>query len=255
MSVPPHVLRDRERQPFRANASLGRQAALEAAPEAFQTVAMHALTTATLALVMLHQPVDLSFGSDPRGEPQGIGTDDRATPHAPANQGEQRRDGQIGHHLRPHLSPATEDPEDGGLARPTSPFAAPHPAGMSPSAPATADIGVVPRDCAMEDRRHVGLQQRADARQCAQNPLPMQAGFLGHGGGTEPTHVASPQGFALMPRQAQRQPRLPIVPAARTPALVAANDPGSRVSASWTTQSSCHVPSLPNQVAGMRLYP
>jgi hypothetical protein len=67
--------------------------------------------------------------------------------------------------------------------------------------------------------------------------------------------VASQQGFPLMPRQAQRQAWLPVVPAARTPALVAANDPGSRVSASWTTQSSCHVPSLPNQVAGMRLYP
>src|ERR1044071_2413043 len=66
---------------------------------------------------------------------------------------------------------------------------------------------------------------------CAQDPLPMQTGFLDNGGDTEPTHAASQQGFPLMPRQTQRQARLPIVPTARTPALVAANETGSRVCA------------------------
>ena len=66
MIVAPDRLGDRERQPLGANATLGGQLALDVAPESFEAVEMHAGTTAKLALVMVHQPVDRPHLADPR---------------------------------------------------------------------------------------------------------------------------------------------------------------------------------------------
>lgn len=151
MIVAPHILGDLERQPLGANATLGRQPTLEVAPEAFEAVDVNAVTTAKLALVMVHQPVDIPLRGDARLEAQGIGTDDRAAPNVAPNQGEQRLDGQIGHDLRPDLAPPTQDPKHRGLAGPAPGFAAlPAPWG-APIAPATADISFVDLDCPLEE--------------------------------------------------------------------------------------------------------
>ena len=245
MIVAPHIFGDIEGQPLAANTTLGSQPPLEIPPEAFEAVDVRPLATAKLALVVLHQPMDVAVGRNAGIEPQGVGTHNRATPYLAPNQRKQGLDRQIRDHLRPDLSATTQNAKDRRLHGSTAMFAAERFASPAPIAPATADISLVHFDGALKKGRHLRLQPGAQVQQGSQDPLAMQAGCLRNRRGTEPLNVASQQPRPLMPRQAQRQPGPPIVPTAGAATPIAAQDPDSRVLASRTLQASRHQPSLP----------
>jgi hypothetical protein len=153
------------------------------------------------------------------------------------------------------LSIAAQNPKHRSLRRPAPPLRAPSALPPPLVPPRPTDVRLVHCNCALEDRGHLPPHRLAQDRQGSQDPLPMQLRPVGNGRGAQATDVASQEGFPRMPGQAQRQPRSPIVPTPGTPPTIAANYPGSGVATSGTPMPSCHPSSLPNQVAGMRLYP
>ncbi len=78
MVVAPDVFGDVERQPLSANPTFRRQAALEVAPETLQAINVRPVSTDELALVMLHQAMDIPIGGNASIDAQGVRADHRA---------------------------------------------------------------------------------------------------------------------------------------------------------------------------------
>ncbi len=245
MIIAPYILCEVERQPLTPDASFGSQAALEVAPEAFQTIDMSPPRPVEVALAMVDEPVHVPLRRDARVVLPGIGTDDRAALDAAPDEWQQGLRLNIGDDLRPHLPAPAEDPEDGGLGGPAASLRAGPAVPGALVLPGAPQVGLVDLDRPAEHRRNLMGHGLPHAGQRPQDALPMQARLLGDGGAAGPAHEPPQELSPLVGGQTQWQlPRSPRVAAARTAALLPSENPVASTRTSRAFQSSRHATRL-----------
>lgn len=111
MIVTPDILGQVAGQSFPPDASLGRQAAFQVAPEALQSIDVAAPAVAE-RLAVIYQPVDIAPGCDTRVAEEGVRADDRAELHPLVEEWQQGLGLYVGHDLCTHLSPSAQDAKD-----------------------------------------------------------------------------------------------------------------------------------------------
>jgi len=247
--VAPDVLGQVPRQALAPNAALGRQPALEVAPEALQAVDVPAPAIAELALAVGYEPVDIALGRDARVAEPGVRTDDRAASHSSTNQWQQGLGLHIGHDLRPDLAAPAEDAEDRRLGRAAAPLGAGATFGPPLVLPRAPEIGLVDLDGTAKARRHLLRHRVAQDGQGPQHSGLGQRQRLADRLGTEALHMASQQGAPVMPCHSQRQAGPPFVAAPRAASFPSTDDPGSGVRASRAAMPSGHAGILTLSVA------
>lgn len=252
MVIPPHVLREVEREPRPPDPALRGQLALQVPPEALEAVDVRPAGGHVRALRVIHQAVDVPLRGDPRVAPPRVGADDRPRADPAADQGEQGGGLDIRDELGPDVAAAAEDPKHGGLGRPPAVLHGPAPLG-GPEVPAAApEVRLIHLDHPAEDRGDILGHRLPDARQGPEDPAAVQPGLGRDPRAAQPEEEPAEHGGPLPGEQPEGQARrTPLVPALGTAVLLAPNRVALFVTAPGTRNSLCHTQILANLVAGM----
>src|SRR5688572_28591507 len=163
MVVPPDIFRQVQRQTLLANATFGRQPALEVAPESLQAVDMVVAGVTCVPAAVIDQPMDVALGGNAGVARPHVGADNGASPDATTNEGLQGAARHIRDDLGPDLAATTENAEDRCLeGRATSGRHAAARRPVPPIAPRATQVGFVDLDGALEDGRHGSAHGLAD---------------------------------------------------------------------------------------------